>query len=99
MWATTKYVSDVWMSIGTAARKIPDKPPITNIETKPSANNIGVEKLIRPSQSVANHENTLMPVGTAITSEVTIIGMRSHGAIPATNMWWAQTEKPRMRIA
>ena len=41
----------------------------------------------------------MIPVGTAITIEVTIIGTRSHGAIPATNMWCAQTEKPSTRIA
>ena len=40
-----------------------------------------------------------MPVGIAIRSVVTIIGTRSHGAMPATNMWCAQTEKPRTRIA
>jgi hypothetical protein len=54
---------------------------------------------MRPSHKVANHEKTLIPVGTAITSDVTIIGARSHGAIPETNMWWAQTEKPSTRIA
>ena len=48
---------------------------------------------------MANHENTLIPVGTAMIIEVTIIGMRSHGATPATNMWCAQTEKPSTRIA
>ena len=40
-----------------------------------------------------------MPVGTAISSVVIIIGTRSHGAMPETNMWCAQTEKPRTRIA
>src|SRR5919109_2545913 len=99
MWATTKYVSDVGMSIGTAPRKIPDRPPMTNIETKPRANIIGVEKLIRPSQVVASHEKTLIPVGTAISNVVTIIGTRSHEAMPETNMWCAQTEKPSTRIA
>ena len=48
---------------------------------------------------VASHEKTFTPVGTAITIEVTIIGTRSHDAIPATNMWCAQTEKPSTRIA
>ena len=52
-----------------------------------------------PSQIVASQENTLIPVGTAMIIEVTIIGMRSHGAMPATNMWCAHTEKPRKRIA
>ena len=87
------------MSIGTAPSMIPESPPITNIETKPSANNMGVDKFSRPSQVVANHEKTLIPVGTAISSVVTIIGTRSHEAMPETNMWCAQTEKPSTRIA
>ena len=69
------------------------------METKPSANSIGVVKWIRPSQIVANQEKTLIPVGTAMISDVTIIGTRSHGAMPATNMWCAHTEKPSTRIA
>ena len=40
---------------------------------------MGVFRWIRPSQVVANHENTLMPVGTAIRSVVIIIGTRSQG--------------------
>ena len=40
-----------------------------------------------------------MPVGTAITIDVTIIGTRSQPAMPATNMWCAHTEKPSTRIA
>ena len=39
-----------------------------------------------------------MPVGMAIRSVVIIIGTRSQSAMPATNMWCAQTEKPRTRI-
>ncbi len=65
---------------------MPESPPITNIERKPTANSIGVVKCIRPSHMVANHENTLIPVGTAISSVVTIIGTRSQLAMPATNM-------------
>src|SRR5215203_855981 len=99
MCATTKYVSDVWMSTGTAPSMIPDSPPITNMETNPSAHNIGVVRWIRPSQVVASQENTLIPVGTAISSVVIIIGTRSHEAMPETNMWCAQTEKPSTRIA
>jgi hypothetical protein len=34
-----------------------------------------------------------------MTSVVSIMGMRSQEAIPETNMWCAQTEKPRMRMA
>src|SRR5438094_930271 len=91
MCATTKYVSEVAMSIGTAPSMIPERPPITNMETNPSANNIGVVRWMRPSQVVANHEKTLIPVGTAIRSVVTIIGTRSQVAMPETNMWFAQT--------
>src|SRR3954447_21649744 len=99
MCATMKYVSLAWMSIGTDAREIPDSSPITNIDRKPSANSMGVVKWNLPFHIVANHEKILIPVGTAITIDVTIIGTRSHDAIPATNMWCAQTEKPSTRIA
>src|SRR5215204_5749855 len=69
------------------------------MDTKPSAHSIGVEKLILPSHKVANHEKTLIPVGIAISNVVIIIGTRSHEAMPDTNMWCAQTEKPRIRMA
>ena len=48
---------------------------------------------------MASQEKILIPVGTAITIDVTIIGTRSQPAMPATNMWCAQTEKPSTRIA
>ena len=38
-----------------------------NHEIKPTANNIGVVKIILPPNIVAIHENTLIPVGIAIT--------------------------------
>ena len=53
---------------------------------------------MRPRQSVAIHENTLIPVGIAMSSVVIIIGTRSQSAMPATNMWCAQTENPSTRI-
>ena len=65
----------------------------------PSANSIGVRKWSLPSHIVASQEKILIPVGTAMIIVVTIIGTRSHGAMPATNMWCAQTEKPSTRIA
>ncbi len=60
---------------------------------------MGVLKCSFPFHMVASQENTFIPVGTAITIEVTIIGTRSQDAMPATNMWCAQTEKPSTRIA
>ena len=38
-------------------------------------------------------------IATALNFLVTIIGTRSQSAIPLTNMWCAQTENPRMRMA
>ena len=78
---------------------MPERPPITNIAMNPTAQSIGVFMWILPSQSVASQEKILIPVGTAISSVVTMIGTRSQPAIPATNMWCAQTEKPSTRIA
>ena len=40
---------------------------------------------------VASQEKILIPVGTAISSVVIIIGTRSQANIPETNMWCAQT--------
>ena len=43
------------------------------------------------SKSVPSQEKILMPVGTAISIVVTIIGTRSQLNMPATNMWCAHT--------
>ena len=40
-----------------------------------------------------------MPVGTAISIVVIIIGTRSHGNMPETNMWCAHTVNPRITMA
>ena len=82
------------MSNGTEASITPDRPPITNVQMKPSANSIAVFICRRRCQSVASQEKILMPVGIAISIVVIIIGTRSHDSMPETNMWWAQTEKP-----
>ena len=62
------------MSTGITARKMPDRPPITNVNRKPQANSIGVVRWITPRHSVATHEKILIPVGTAIAMVVNIIG-------------------------
>src|SRR3954447_16463370 len=99
MCATMKYVSLTWMSIGTAPSMTPERPPITNIDRKPSANRNGVLKCNLPFQIVASQLKILIPVGTAISSVVTIIGTRNHDAMPETNMWCAHTLNPRTTIA
>ena len=40
-----------------------------------------------------------MPVGMAIESVVAIIGMRSHEAMPDTNIWCAHTVNPSTPMA
>ena len=87
------------MSNGTIASITPEIPPSVNIVRKPSANSIGVSRWSTPRQSVASQEKILIPVGTAMMHVVIIIGTRIHGWMPAVNMWWAQTVKPRATIA
>ena len=99
MCATTKYVSDTWMSNGMTASMMPLIPPRVNIVMNPSANSSGVLRWITPLHNVASHEKILMPVGTAISIVVSIIGTRSQGNIPDTNMWCAQTVNPSTTIA
>src|SRR3546814_11857490 len=54
------------------ARTTPVTPPMVNMKMNPSAHNSGVLKLSEPPQSVANPDNTLMPVGTAITMDAAV---------------------------
>jgi hypothetical protein len=44
----------------------PVTPPTVNKNINPIAHNIGVSYLILPPNIVANQENILIPVGTAI---------------------------------
>ena len=72
---------------------------MANVNRKPQANSMPVVRWITPFHMVASHENILMPVGTAISMVVNIMGTRSHGAMPAMNMWCAQTVNPSTPIA
>jgi hypothetical protein len=44
----------------------PVKPPMVNTKMKPTANNMGVSKVIEPFHMVAIQLNTFTPVGTEI---------------------------------
>lgn len=46
---------------------MPVSPPMVNKKINPRTHSIGVSNLIFDPCKVANHLNTLMPVGTAIT--------------------------------
>jgi hypothetical protein len=87
------------MSNGTTASMMPLIPPRVNIVMKPSAKSSGVRMWITPRQSVASQEKILMPVGTAMSIVVIIMGIRSQLCMPDTNMWCAQTVNPRITIA
>jgi len=66
---------------------IPVKPPTVNKKMKPTANNIGVAKTIRPPHIVAIQENILIPVGTAIIIVAAVKYIRVSTSKPTVYMW------------
>ena len=78
-------------SIGNAARKIPDRPPIVKTPMKPSAHSIGVSKEMFPRQIVASQLKIFTPVGIAMIIELSMKKMSSPIGRPTVNMWCAQT--------
>ena len=99
MCATTKYESVTAWSIGNAARKIPERPPIVKMLMKPIAQSIGVSNEMLPRQSVASQLMILIPVGTAITIELSMKKMFRPTGRPTANMWCAQTSSEKNPIA
>src|SRR5712691_9358211 len=79
---------------------MPERPPMTNIDTKPMANSIGVVNWMLPRQSVPSQLNVLMAEGTAITIVDIMKVVPSAGLMPLWNMWWPHTiqESPAMPI-
>ena len=82
-----KYVSCCWASDGAMECIMPLSPPMINIVINPSANNIGVLKLMDPPHSVPIQLNILMPVGTAINIVVMVNTELATGPNPTVNMW------------
>src|SRR5882672_8899081 len=93
-----KYVSWMNMSTGVAAMKMPDRPPIVNIDTKATAWSIGTWNRRFPRHIVPIQLNTLIAEGTAISNVDTMNEEPSVGFIPLTNMWWPHTIQPRNAI-
>src|ERR1043165_3097239 len=83
------------MSTGVLAMKMPDRPPIVNIATKPTACSIGTWKCRLPRHIVPIQLNTLMADGTAISMVEIMNVMPSVGFMPLWNMWWPQTIQAR----
>src|SRR5688500_5895601 len=94
-----KYVSWMKMSTGVAAMKIPDRPPMMNIETNDSAFSVGTSNRIDPRQIVPSQLKTLIELGSAIIIVETMKAVASVGFMPLTNMWCAQTTNPSPAIA
>src|SRR5919204_2594679 len=99
MWATTKYVSESWMSTGTEPRNTPEMPPIVKMTMKAMAKSIGVLKRSAPPQIVPSQEKIFTPVGTAMSIVEAMKKTWSASSMPATNMWWTKTPNERKPIA
>lgn len=67
-------------------RIIPVKPPVVNRKINPRAHSIGVSYLNFDPWSVANHLNTLIPVGTAIIIVAAVKYARVSTSSPTVNM-------------
>src|SRR5258708_14137091 len=86
------------MSIGMIARIRPVNPPIVNTKINPTANSIGVSKLIEPRHMVVSQLNTLTPVGTAISTVAYMKNRIPAVGMPTVNMWCAQTMNESISI-
>src|SRR6266508_2231427 len=86
------------MSTGVAAMNTPDRPPITNIATNPTAFSIGTWNWMLPRHIVPIQLNTLMADGTEMSSVDTMNVDPSVGFMPLMNMWWPHTIQPRTAI-
>lgn len=64
----------------------PVSPPHVNRNTNPSAQTIGGEYSTFEPYIVANHLNTLIPVGTAIIIVAAVKYARVSTSIPTVNM-------------
>src|SRR5687767_13009857 len=95
MCPTMKYVSWMKMSTGVEAMKIPERPPMTNIETNASAFSIGVVNRIEPPHSVPSQLNVLIADGTAMTIVEIMKVVPRIGFMPLMNMWCPHTIQPR----
>src|SRR4051794_9116416 len=88
-WATTKYVSWNWKSIGADATMTPVIPPNRNVNRNPTDHSIGAGKVSLPPIMVKIQLKNFTPVGTAMMNDVA----EKNGRLiaPVVNMWWAHT--------
>ena len=77
---------------------MPLKPPMMNMNMKPTANQRGVAILIDPPHRVAIQLNILTPVGTAMAIVVRANTVLAAAPKPTVNMWWLHTPQPMKPI-
>src|SRR3954453_79131 len=82
------------MSTGVAAMKMPDKPPMMNIDTNDRAKSMGVVNRRLPPHTVPIQLKTLIALGKAIIMVDTMNVMPRAGFMPEMNMWCPHTMKP-----
>ena len=71
---------------------------MVNITTNPTANSMGVSKVMEPFHMVDTQLKTLTPVGTAISMVAYMKNNSPVSGMPTVNMWCAQTMKDRKAI-
>ena len=86
------------ISTGVAAMKMPDRPPMMNIDTKDRAKSIDVVNWILPPQTVPSQLKVFTALGSAIIIVETMKVIPRAGFMPDMNIWWPQTIKPRPAI-
>jgi hypothetical protein len=76
----------------------PVKPPMVNTKMKPTANNMGVSKVMEPCHMVAIQLKTFTPVGTAISMVAYMKNSWPVTGMPVVNMWCAHTMNDKIAI-
>ena len=84
--------------MGAMARIKPVKPPMVNTKMKPTANNMGVSKVMEPRHMVAIQLKIFTAVGTAISIVAYMKNNWPVTGMPVVNMWCAHTMKDRIAI-
>src|SRR5215831_9577748 len=78
---------------------IPERPPIVNMPMKAMAKQHAVRNRIAPPHSVESQLKILIPVGMAISIDMSEKAESAMGPMQTANMWWAHTPKPRKPIS
>src|SRR5262249_35779020 len=86
------------MSTGVAAMKMPDRPPMMNIETNAMALSIAAVKWSRPPHIVPIQLKTFTADGRAIIIVESMNVAPRAGFMPDWNMWCPQTMNPSPAI-